>query len=90
MTPTPLTRLSTSGTSRQHSLARRPSKYQLFHTVHMIKASEDKSFSCIKQEDDANDKVGVTLSKEKRPYDNCRGCFENQHHHIKPSCAFNI
>ncbi|XLT65910.1 hypothetical protein HN873_022349, partial [Arachis hypogaea] len=28
-------------------------------------ASEDKSFGCIKQEDDVNGKVGVTLSKEK-------------------------
>ncbi|XLR02753.1 hypothetical protein HN51_057875 [Arachis hypogaea] len=71
---------------------RRRSKYQIFHTVHTNKASEDKSFSCVKQEDDANGKVGVTLSKEKRPYDNCRGCFENQHHHhhIKPSCTFKI
>ncbi|QHO43699.1 3-ketoacyl-CoA synthase [Arachis hypogaea] len=40
------------------------SKYQLFHTVRTNKASEDKSFSCVTQEDDANGKVGVTLSKD--------------------------
>nr|XP_029148795.1 3-ketoacyl-CoA synthase 11-like [Arachis hypogaea] len=42
----------------------RRSKYQLFHTVRTNKASEDKSFSCVTQEDDANGKVGVTLSKD--------------------------
>ncbi|XP_019189925.1 PREDICTED: 3-ketoacyl-CoA synthase 11-like [Ipomoea nil] len=43
---------------------RRRSKYQLVHTVRTHKGSDDKCFSCITQLEDANGKVGVSLSKE--------------------------
>lgn len=43
---------------------KRRSKYQLVHTVRTHKGADDKCFSCVTQEEDANGKVGVTLSKE--------------------------
>ncbi|XP_061352560.1 3-ketoacyl-CoA synthase 11-like [Gastrolobium bilobum] len=43
---------------------RRRSKYRLVHTVRTTKASDDQCFSCVTQEEDANGKVGVTLSKD--------------------------
>lgn len=43
---------------------RRRSKYQLIHTVRTNKASDDKCFSCVFQEEDSNGKVGVRLSKD--------------------------
>ncbi|KAI4335787.1 hypothetical protein L6164_014397 [Bauhinia variegata] len=43
---------------------RRRSKYLLVHTVRTNKAADDKCFSCVTQEEDANGKVGVTLSKD--------------------------
>ncbi|KAH7681834.1 Very-long-chain 3-oxoacyl-CoA synthase protein [Dioscorea alata] len=43
---------------------RHRSKYQLVHTVRTHKGSDDKCFSCVTQEEDANGKVGVSLSKD--------------------------
>ncbi|TKY73213.1 3-ketoacyl-CoA synthase 11 [Spatholobus suberectus] len=43
---------------------RRRSKYQLVHTVRTNKASDDKCFGCVVQEEDSNGKIGVTLSKD--------------------------
>lgn len=43
---------------------RRVSKYRLVHSVRTNKASDDKCFSCVTQEEDTTGKVGVTLSKE--------------------------
>ncbi|CAN1177767.1 3-ketoacyl-CoA synthase 11 [Linum perenne] len=40
------------------------SKYELVHTVRTHKGADDKCFSCVTQEEDANGKVGVTLSKD--------------------------
>ncbi|KAG6494774.1 3-ketoacyl-CoA synthase 11-like [Zingiber officinale] len=40
------------------------SKYQLVHSVRTHKGSDDKCFSCVTQEEDENDKVGVSLSKD--------------------------
>ncbi|KAF9588141.1 hypothetical protein IFM89_007617 [Coptis chinensis] len=50
-------------------LSNRPSdgkhaKYQLNHVVRTHKANEDRGYYCAFQEEDANGKVGVTLSKE--------------------------
>ncbi|CAD6332784.1 unnamed protein product [Miscanthus lutarioriparius] len=44
--------------------ARRRSKYQLVHTVRTHKAADDRSFGCVSQREDAEGKVGVSLSKE--------------------------
>ncbi|KAI4344074.1 hypothetical protein L6164_011346 [Bauhinia variegata] len=46
------------------ALTKRRSKYRLVHTVRTNKAADDKCFSCVTQEEDANGKVGVTLSKD--------------------------
>ncbi|KAK7388750.1 hypothetical protein VNO78_23577 [Psophocarpus tetragonolobus] len=43
---------------------RRRSKYQLVTTVRTHKGADDKCFSCVTQEEDANGKIGVTLSKD--------------------------
>ncbi|RDY04233.1 3-ketoacyl-CoA synthase 11, partial [Mucuna pruriens] len=43
---------------------RRRSKYRLVTTVRTNKAADDKCFSCVTQEEDANGKIGVTLSKD--------------------------
>ncbi|KAG5027835.1 hypothetical protein AAZX31_05G010800 [Glycine max] len=43
---------------------RRRSKYRLVTTVRTHKGADDKCFSCVTQEEDANGKVGVTLSKD--------------------------
>ncbi|KAI4380052.1 hypothetical protein MLD38_006281 [Melastoma candidum] len=43
---------------------RRRSKYRLVHTVRTHKGADDKCFACVTQEEDANGKVGVTLSKD--------------------------
>ncbi|URD90569.1 3-ketoacyl-coa synthase [Musa troglodytarum] len=43
---------------------RRRSKYQLVHTVRTHRGAEDCSHSCVMQEEDAEGKVGVALSKE--------------------------
>nr|KYP51154.1 3-ketoacyl-CoA synthase 11 [Cajanus cajan] len=43
---------------------RRRSKYRLVTTVRTNKAADDKCFSCVTQEEDADGKVGVTLSKD--------------------------
>ncbi|MQM04122.1 hypothetical protein Taro_036917 [Colocasia esculenta] len=43
---------------------RRRSKYQLVHTVRTHKGADDKCFSCVTQEEDANGKIGVSLSKD--------------------------
>ncbi|KAI3701476.1 hypothetical protein L6452_26582 [Arctium lappa] len=40
------------------------SKYQLVHTVRTHKASDDRCYSCVTQEEDKQGKVGVTLSKD--------------------------
>ncbi|KAJ0987949.1 hypothetical protein J5N97_006305 [Dioscorea zingiberensis] len=40
------------------------SKYQLVHTVRTHKGADDKCFSCVTQEEDANGKIGVSLSKD--------------------------
>ncbi|CAL0330528.1 unnamed protein product [Lupinus luteus] len=43
---------------------KRRSKYRLVTTVRTNKAADDKCFSCVTQEEDANGKIGVTLSKD--------------------------
>ncbi|KAJ4958732.1 hypothetical protein NE237_025843 [Protea cynaroides] len=43
---------------------RRRSKYQLVHTVRTNKGADDKSFSCVTQQEDSTGRVGVSLSKE--------------------------
>ncbi|CAI8610237.1 unnamed protein product [Vicia faba] len=43
---------------------KRRSKYRLITTVRTNKASDDKCFSCVTQEEDANGKIGVNLSKD--------------------------
>ncbi|XP_021741629.1 3-ketoacyl-CoA synthase 11-like [Chenopodium quinoa] len=43
---------------------KRRSKYQLLHSVRTHKGSDDKCYSCVYQEEDADGKVGVSLSKE--------------------------
>ncbi|PKA46780.1 3-ketoacyl-CoA synthase 11 [Apostasia shenzhenica] len=43
---------------------RRRSKYQLIHTVRTHKGGDDKCYSCVTQEEDANGKIGVSLSKD--------------------------
>ncbi|XP_047164591.1 3-ketoacyl-CoA synthase 11-like [Vigna umbellata] len=43
---------------------RRRSKYRLITTVRTHKGADDKCFSCVTQEEDANGKIGVTLSKD--------------------------
>ncbi|XP_021764519.1 3-ketoacyl-CoA synthase 11-like [Chenopodium quinoa] len=43
---------------------KRRSKYQLVHSVRTHKGSDDKCYSCVYQEEDAEGKVGVSLSKE--------------------------
>lgn len=40
------------------------SKYQLVHTVRTHKGGDDKCFSCVTQLEDADGKVGVSLSKD--------------------------
>lgn len=43
---------------------RRRSKYQLVHAVRTHKGADDKCFACVTQEEDADGKLGVSLSKE--------------------------
>lgn len=43
---------------------RRRSKYRLVHTVRTHKGADDKCFACVTQEEDAEGKVGVSLSKD--------------------------
>ncbi|CAA6666351.1 unnamed protein product [Spirodela intermedia] len=43
---------------------RRRSKYQLVHTVRTHKGADDKCFGCVTQEEDAEGKIGVALSKD--------------------------
>ncbi|XP_074582622.1 putative 3-ketoacyl-CoA synthase 20 [Curcuma longa] len=43
---------------------RRRSKYQLVHTVRTHRGADDRSYSCVTQEEDAEGKVGVALSKD--------------------------
>ncbi|GAB4832912.1 3-ketoacyl-CoA synthase 11 [Ancistrocladus abbreviatus] len=43
---------------------RRSSKYQLVHTVRTHKASDDKCFACVTQQEDSTGRIGVSLSKE--------------------------
>uniref|UniRef100_A0A1D1YCK4 3-ketoacyl-CoA synthase n=1 Tax=Anthurium amnicola TaxID=1678845 RepID=A0A1D1YCK4_9ARAE len=43
---------------------RRRSKYLLVHTVRTHKGADDKCFSCVTQEEDADGKIGVSLSKD--------------------------
>ncbi|TMW96755.1 3-ketoacyl-CoA synthase 11-like [Solanum pennellii] len=43
---------------------RRRSKYQLLHAVRTNKGADDKCFASVTQEEDANGKLGVSLSKE--------------------------
>nr|UQT18330.1 ketoacyl-CoA synthase 3 [Pelargonium x hortorum] len=43
---------------------RRRSKYQLIHTVRTHKGADDKSYSCVFQQEDATKRVGVSLSKD--------------------------
>ncbi|KAF3447181.1 hypothetical protein FNV43_RR12361 [Rhamnella rubrinervis] len=40
------------------------SKYRLLHTVRTHKGADDKSFSCITQQEDATGKIGLSLSKD--------------------------
>ena len=43
---------------------RRRSKYQLLHTVRTHKGAEDKSYSCVFQQEDDDKSIGVSLSKD--------------------------
>ncbi|KZV57044.1 3-ketoacyl-CoA synthase 11-like [Dorcoceras hygrometricum] len=43
---------------------KRRAKYQLIHTVRTHKGADDRSYSCVFQEEDENRKVGVALSKD--------------------------
>ncbi|KAL5207916.1 hypothetical protein ABZP36_032351 [Zizania latifolia] len=43
---------------------RRRSKYELLHTVRTHKGADDKCFRCVTQEEDADGKIGVSLSKD--------------------------
>ncbi|KAL6522698.1 3-ketoacyl-CoA synthase 11 [Orobanche hederae] len=43
---------------------RKRAKYQLIHTVRTHKGSDDKSYACVFQEEDAAKQVGVALSKD--------------------------
>ncbi|XWS08896.1 hypothetical protein CRYUN_Cryun40dG0039800 [Craigia yunnanensis] len=43
---------------------RRRSKYELVHTLRTHKGADDKSYNCVFQQEDENNKVGVTLSKD--------------------------
>nr|ACR15953.1 fatty acid elongase 1 [Lepidium campestre] len=43
---------------------RRRSKYKLAHTVRTHTGADDKSFGCVKQEEDESGKTGVCLSKD--------------------------
>ncbi|CAA7405623.1 unnamed protein product [Spirodela intermedia] len=43
---------------------RRRSKYQLVHTVRTHKGADNKCFGCLAQEEDAEGKIGVVLSKD--------------------------
>lgn len=49
--------------SNRRSMRRR-SKYELVHSVRTHKGADDKSFSCVYQEEDSDKKIGVSLSKE--------------------------
>ncbi|KAK2647138.1 hypothetical protein Ddye_022333 [Dipteronia dyeriana] len=40
------------------------SKYQLVHTIRTHKGADDKSYNCIMQREDDNNKIGVSLSKD--------------------------
>lgn len=44
--------------------ARRRAKYELVRSVRTHKGADDKSFGCVFQEEDAQKKIGVSLSKE--------------------------
>ncbi|XP_054806197.1 3-ketoacyl-CoA synthase 11-like [Prosopis cineraria] len=46
------------------SCDRRRAKYQLVHIVRTHKGAEDKSYSCIFQQEDYNKNLGVSLSKD--------------------------
>ncbi|KHN10089.1 3-ketoacyl-CoA synthase 11 [Glycine soja] len=56
---------------------RRRAKYQLVHTVRTHKGADDKSYSCVFQEEDETKRIGVALSKRGR-----RGP-EDQHHNTR-------
>ena len=43
---------------------RRSSKYQLIHTIHNNTASSDRSYNCIIEEEDHEDHVGFTCTKD--------------------------
>ncbi|CAN4116537.1 unnamed protein product [Withania somnifera] len=43
---------------------RRRSKYQLIHTVRTHKGADDRSYSCVFQEEDEKKEIGVALSKD--------------------------
>lgn len=43
---------------------RRRSKYQLVHTVRTHKGADDRSYSCVFQEEDEKREIGVALSKD--------------------------
>ncbi|TXG72154.1 hypothetical protein EZV62_000733 [Acer yangbiense] len=40
------------------------SKYQLVHTIRTHKGADDKSYNCVMQREDDNNKIGVSLSKD--------------------------
>eukprot|EP00257_Ricinus_communis_P015512 XP_015573443.1 3-ketoacyl-CoA synthase 11 [Ricinus communis] len=43
---------------------RQRSKYQLIHTIRTNKGADDKSYNCVMQQEDENQIVGVSLSKD--------------------------
>lgn len=43
---------------------RRRSKYELVHTLRTHKGADDKSYRCAFQQEDENNKVGITLTKD--------------------------
>ncbi|KAL3506014.1 hypothetical protein ACH5RR_031396 [Cinchona calisaya] len=43
---------------------RRRAKYQLIHTVRTHKGADDKSYGCVFQQEDEENKIGIALSKD--------------------------
>ncbi|XP_072979668.1 probable 3-ketoacyl-CoA synthase 20 [Typha angustifolia] len=43
---------------------RHRAKYRLIHTVRIHKGADDRSYSCVTQEEDTDGKIGVSLSKD--------------------------
>ncbi|XP_054799700.1 3-ketoacyl-CoA synthase 2-like [Prosopis cineraria] len=47
-----------------HPSDRRRSKYQIIHTLRTHMASDDRSYNCVLQQEDEQQQIGVTISKD--------------------------